>query len=154
KFHGELGPALAASWLRRNFELIARTRENHKLELERFVEMSRIRREELLLFRAGAGLSFSQKTWRALVGEILLCFAAEIPEIPTAFDSLDRLLSNDPRLFEVHHGTRPLVFGGGWYRPDNAGYNAADDVARLADYLGRLEPDRLSAADLGPNRAV
>ena len=79
--------------------------------------------------------------------------AAETPEIPAAPETLGQLSRADSTIAHAYHGTRGLVFGGGWYRPDNAGYNDRDDVNRLASYLGSLDPERWTTADLGPPNA-
>ena len=49
---------------------------------------------------------------------------------------------------QVHFGTRDLVFGGGYYRPEHAGYNDVADVSRLADYLAAQQPHQWTPADL------
>jgi hypothetical protein len=93
-----------------------------------------------------------------LAGEILLYGAASVPEIVTAPDTLGRLLApgqdDSPSrpgfapIRQAHFGARDLVFGGGFYRPDAAGWNDTGDVARLADYLATIDPTRWTAADL------
>ncbi len=49
---------------------------------------------------------------------------------------------------QVHFGARDLLFGGGFYRPEHAGYNCGDDVARLAAYLHALDPQQWTVAQL------
>ncbi|HKI34715.1 MAG TPA: hypothetical protein VKA46_22855, partial [Gemmataceae bacterium] len=49
---------------------------------------------------------------------------------------------------QAHFGSHDLVFGGGFYRPDAAGCNEAADVARLAEYLAAIDPNRWTVADL------
>src|SRR5262249_25599933 len=49
---------------------------------------------------------------------------------------------------QAHFGSRDLVFGGGYYHSANAGYNDADDVRRLAGFLGTVAADRWAPADL------
>src|SRR5262249_51214591 len=109
---------------------------------------------------------FDRDVWRALVGEVLLFGAAEVPEIQTATETLCCLLAPDryrngpaPReclapIEQAHFGSRDLVFGGGWYRPDHAGWNDLGDVARLAQYLGPIQPARWTVADLTGLRDV
>ena len=54
-----------------------------------------------------------------------------------------------PPIRQAHEGSRDLTFGAAVYRPEYAGYNNAADVARLADYLGGIDPQRWTVADLG-----
>jgi hypothetical protein len=82
-----------------------------------------------------------------------ICFllhgAADVPEIQTDPETLGALLApghtpNLPReclapIQQAHFGARDLVFGG-FYRPQAAGYNDIDDVARLATYLASCDP--------------
>src|SRR5262249_6032375 len=53
---------------------------------------------------------------------------------------------------QVHFGTRDLAFGGGFYRPEHAGYNDLEDVRRLAEYLDCLQPEGWTVADLAELR--
>jgi hypothetical protein len=152
RFHGLLSPALAASWRQRRFDSCEQLRTELSAELSRFVEENRIRREDLFLFRAGPSIPFGRDLWRVLIGEVLLCAAADVPEIPAAVETLRRLLPSDDRIIQAHHGTHPLVFGGGWYRPDNAGYNDRADIARLLKFLQELQPASWTIADFGPWR--
>jgi hypothetical protein len=77
----------------------------------------------------------------------------DIPDIQTSPEALAYLLTPDRRaegpiprerfswIQQVHFGARDLVFGGGFYRPEQAGYNDSDDVARLAEYLAAVQTD-------------
>src|SRR5262249_10906687 len=49
---------------------------------------------------------------------------------------------------QAHFGTRDIVFGGSFYRPEHAGWNDSADVLRLAEYLAAVDPDCWQAADL------
>ena len=51
---------------------------------------------------------------------------------------------------QAHFGARDLVFGGGFYRPEHAGWNDESDVARLADYLASVDPRTWHAGQLAP----
>jgi hypothetical protein len=152
RFNDLLSPALAASWRRRSFGPCGALRAALDEELGRFADENRIKREDLFLLRIGGHTPFDRDLWRVLVGEVLLCAAADVPEIPTAAETLGRLLLGNVQIVQAHQGTRPLVFGWGWYRPDNAGYNDCEDVLRLSAYLHGLEPARWTTADLGPRR--
>src|SRR5262249_41971766 len=55
---------------------------------------------------------------------------------------------------QAHFGTRELLFGTRCYRPEQAGYNDTDDVARLRLYLAPQDPDQLTIADLADLREI
>ncbi len=113
-----------------------------------------------LVVEAAAGLPFDRACWRTLVGEVLLLQAVEIPEFQTAPETLCLLLAPDhyrgdvqerSRLAPVqqaHRGARDLTFGAAVYRPEHAGYNNVNDVARLANYLGTVRPEAWTIAGL------
>src|SRR6516162_5265496 len=148
RFYGLLAPALAASWRQRSFAPCVELRAALEKELWDFADANCIKREDIFLLRVRPNTRFDRDVWRILVGEMLLCAAADVPEIPTAAETLTRLLPAHPELVQAHYGTRPLVFGGGWYRPDDASYNDCDDVARILESLQGLEPARWTTADL------
>ena len=112
--------------------------------------------EPLLAGVARGAVPFDRDFWRLLVGEVLLYGAASVPEILTAPDTLSRLLAagedEAAPIRRAHFGTHDLVFGGGFYRPDAAGYNDVPDVARLADYLAAVDASRWRSR--GPGRAA
>ena len=97
------------------------------------------------------GLLFDRLFWQGLIGECLVHGAAEIPRLETAPHTLCSLLAPQrpaladvPRvqftpIEQVHFGSRDLRFGGGYYRPDNAGLNDREDVRRLAGYLEGID---------------
>jgi hypothetical protein len=159
-FRQSLRPALTASWLHRRFEPCRALCAELLPAAQAFAKHYHTGAEETLLVRVVEGLAFDRDFWRALVGELLWYSAAEIPDIQTAPDTLTCLLAPDraaeepgPRerfapIQQAHYGTRELVFGGGYYRPNNAGYNDAADVGRLADYLAAVEPQCWRPADL------
>jgi hypothetical protein len=105
-----------------------------------------------------AGLPFDRALWRALAGECLVHGASAMPRLQTAPDTLRSLLApadytkarreDYAPIDQAHFGTRDLVFGGGYYRPDHAGINDQDDVARLAAYLERIDPSAWQAHHL------
>jgi hypothetical protein len=94
------------------------------------------------------------------VGEILMVGAAEIPELETAPESLACILAPErcqeeitargcfAPIQQVHFGTRDLVFGSAFYRPEHAGWNDGADVERLAQYLTNNDPESWTVDDL------
>jgi hypothetical protein len=161
-FQNRIRPTLAEIWRRRRFEhgralcreLLPRARaylrQSHPGEED----------ETLIARIAAEELPFDRACWRTLVGEVLLFSACEIPELQTNTDSLCWLVARAscPReptvrsmlsaMEQVFLGSRDLTFGAAVYRPQQAGYNDRDDVARLADYLASLQPERWTVADL------
>src|SRR5262249_31511253 len=134
-FHRQVKPALSASWRQRSFEPCRALCASLVPAAQAFAERYHTGPDEPVLSRLGHGLPFDRDIGRYLVGEIFLVAAQEIPEIQTAPDTLCRLLAPDrcgegeiPRpqfapIQQAHFGTRDLVFAGGYYRPDQAGWN-------------------------------
>jgi hypothetical protein len=158
-FQRQLRPALAASWQQRSFEPCRGLCADLLPAVQAFAVRYHTGHDETLLVRVADGLPFDRDYWRALVGEVLWYGAAEIPELETAPDTLGCLLGPQQvatdltrerfaQIHQAHYGARDLVFGGGYYRPEHAGYNDAADVARLADYLAGLDPQAWTPADL------
>jgi hypothetical protein len=163
-FHEQLVPALAASWRQRQFAPCRALCRRLLPEAEAFRESFFSGVHEPLLARVLRELPFDRSIWRALVGELLLVAAAEVPEIQTAPEALCCLLAPErygeeatPRerlapIQQAHLGTRDLTFGGAFYRPEQAGLNHLDDTARLADYLAAIDPQRWTVAALAALR--
>jgi len=138
-FEGRTRPALAASWRLRSFDPCRAPCAELVPAARAYAERYHVGGDEPMLARVAAGLPFDRDYWRALVAEVLLCTAVEIPEFQTCEDALGLLLAPGP-IRHAHRGTRDLTFGAAVYRPDHAGYNNAGDVARLADYLAAVRP--------------
>lgn len=154
RFHGQIVPALAASWRERRFDPCRPLCEGilshwHETELGTSATT-------LCARIARGGLRFDRDIWRLLVGEVLLYSAAELPEIETMPVALSHLLGSVPGrgrehfhwIDQVHYGTRDLCFGGGYYHPEQAGYNDLPDVARLADCLAAVRPETWKSEQL------
>lgn len=138
-------PALALAWLRRSFTPchdLARQLAPVALD---YAERCHGRRDEMLLPRLVTGLPFDRSLWRAVVGEVLVVAAVEMPQLPPHLESLAHLL---PVAAEALHGCRDLTFGAVPYRPGQAAYNGPADVARLASLLRAADPAAWSEADL------
>lgn len=159
-FEQRLRPALAAAWRRHSFAPCQQMCAELLPHARAFADRYHVG-DEPLLQRVAAGLTFDRDFWRFLVGELLWFGAEEIPELQITPAALCHLLAPGhgagdterdryASIQQVYFGSRDLCFGGGYYRPDHAGYNAADDVQRLNAYLQALEPERLERH--GPDR--
>jgi hypothetical protein len=163
-FEGQVRPALAESWRRRSFEPCRALCAGLVSAARSYAERYHTGDAEPLVARVAAGLPFDRAYWRALVGEVLLFEAVEIPEFQTCAETLCCLLAPEQvqagfvlrerlaPIQQAHRGSRDLTFGTAVYRPEHAGYNNAADVARLADYLASVQPERwtpTALADLG-----
>jgi hypothetical protein len=141
-----LRPALTASWRQRSFEPCRSLCAALEPEARAFAQRYHTGNDESLIAQVVRGLSFDRDVWRFLVGEALLYAAVEVPEFQAAPETLSVLLVS-AEIRQAHFGTHDLTFGG-FYRPDNAGWNDAADVLRLADYLGAIDSQRWTVADL------
>ena len=153
QFHEEIRPALTETWRRRSFEPCRSLCSALAPAAVAFAERYHTGHDEPLLARiARSSVPFDRDFWRFLVGEMLLYGAASVPEIITAPDTLLRLLAagedETTPIRQAHHGAHRLVFGGGFYRTEAAGYNDVADVARLAEYLATVDVSRWTVADL------
>jgi hypothetical protein len=156
-FHDRLCPALTASWQTRSFACCQALCDLLDAPLRAFRERFHIAAEDMMLPRIARGLPFDRRYWRTLVGEVLMVSAVEIPELETAPESLAWILDRRPSppgrcdfspIQQAHFGSRDLRFGAGYYRPEQAGWNDADDVHRLSAYLTSLDPGHWTVADL------
>ena len=159
-FHQRIRSSLGASWRQRSFEPCRSLCEQFLPAAREYTQRYHIGEEETLVARIAKGLPFDRACWRLLAGEVLLFAALEIPEFPSNAETLCCLLSPDAsRLNEdsresfspiqqTLHGSRDVTFGSAVYRPERAGFNDAGDVARLADYLATVEPQRWTVDDL------
>jgi hypothetical protein len=165
-FEQSMRPALAASWKQRSFEPCRALCASLLPAARAFTERYHTGGDEPLLARALRGLPFDRHAWRALVAETLLFGAAEIPEFQVCAETLCCLLAPEhyragiqersllAPIQQAHFGARDLTFGPAVYRPEFAGWNNADDVRRLADYLGSVRPETWTVADLSGLREV
>ena len=101
-------------------------------------------------------LSFDRHVWRAVVGEVLLFAAEELPLLRIAPATLCCLLSNGlagaagskSPIEQVLYGSQYLNFAGRYYRSCYAGYNDVVDVVRLTDYLEKVDSAQWRPSDL------
>jgi hypothetical protein len=165
-FEKQIRPALAASWQKRSFEPCRDLCTALLPAARSYLERYHAGPDEPLLSLVSQGLPFDRDYWRHLVSEMLLFSAVEIPEVQVCEDTLCCLLApanyrsgltereHLAPIQQVHRGTRDLTFGTAIYRPEYAGYNNCADVARLAEYLTQVRPERWTAADLRDLREV
>jgi hypothetical protein len=158
-FHEQLRPALAEAWRWRSFApcrsvclalmpAVAAARERYHLTES----------EPFLAEVARRVPPYHRHRWHHLAGELLWYSAVDTPLVETSPDSLARLAGQTMEqperreqaspLFHLHYGARDLAFGGGYYRPDQAGYNDAGDVARLAAHLRAIQSETWDPASL------
>jgi hypothetical protein len=152
-FTEQIRPALAASWCQRSFEPCRPLCAELLPAARDYTQRYHTGDEETLLAQVLRGVSFDRACWRLLVGEVLLFAAVEIPEFPSNAETLCCLLAPEqyrsgttPReqfapIHQVLRGSRDLTFGAVVYRPEQAGYNDAGDVARLTAYLTAINPE-------------
>jgi hypothetical protein len=176
-FHDRIRPALGASWRQRSFEPCRALCADLVPAALEYARRYHSGSEEPLLARAAQGLEFDRVCWRAVVGEVLLFAAVEVPEFPNDLETLVCLLAPEEyRLARVHmgarcmegasdrrlaapirqalSGSRDLVLGGAVYRPLDAGLNDRDDIERLATFLGSVRPEDWTVEDLRELREV
>ncbi len=165
-FSQRIRPSLAESWRRRSFAPCRSLCREMLPAAEEYARRFHLAEETPFVARIAEGFPFDRSYWRQLTGEILLFAAVEIPEFPHVAETLCCLLApqeqGDDRPPREHSspirqalcGSRDVSFGGAIYRPDRAGYNDRGDVARLADYLQGIQPDRWMPEDLSEMREV
>jgi hypothetical protein len=159
-FESRVRPALTASRRRCSFEPCRSLCKELAPAARGYIERYHVGGDEPLVSRIVGGLEFDRDVWRALVAEVLLFTAVEIPEFQTCEQTLCRLLAPDccnkeiaereelPFILQAHRGSRDLRFGASVYRPDQVGCNNLADVIRLARYLGTVQAGQWTPADL------
>jgi hypothetical protein len=165
-FLERIRPALAASWRQRCFHPCRSLCVDLLPAARDYCRRYHSNEEETLIAKVAQGISFDRACWRLVVGEVLLFAAAEIPEFSSNAETLCCLLAPahyqqreaDRERFapiqQALRGSRDVTFGPAIYRPDQAGYNDPDDVARLADYLTAVQPQQWTVDDLRPLREL
>jgi hypothetical protein len=149
-------PALTAAWRRRSFRPCANLCQDLLPSARAYTVRYHIPNHEPFLATAAA-TAFDRFLWRYLVGEVLLYGARELPELPTTLSTLCWLTigqlpvatrSGFSPMQQLHLGSRELTFGPTVYRPEKAGWNTREDIARLDQYLRNLRPELWTTADL------
>jgi hypothetical protein len=160
-FQRRIVPDLGMSWAGRNFGACRDFCRDLIPFVSKFSEQFHTGAQESLVSKVAGGLPFDKVLWSALLGEILLFSAQEIPEIQTDPDAMLLLETGriEPagsrELFspieQVHFGSQDLAFGSKVYRPFNAGLNDTDDVTRLLAYLNQVDTHGWRGNDLAPS---
>lgn len=152
-FEERIRPVLGTAWRLRSFEPCRDLCLALVPTARAYAERYHTGADEPLLQRVAEGLPFDRVLWRALVEEVLLFTAREIPEFQTCPETLCCLLAPEHDRDEIlareqlapiqqaHRGARDLTFHTAVYRPEHAGYNNREDVARLSDYLASVRPE-------------
>jgi hypothetical protein len=152
EFHELFRPALAASWRSRSFAPFGTVTDTLLPRMRDFAARYHLGSQEPLLAQVTGGLAFDRTFWHHLVGEVLWYGAVDIPELQTAEPAWTCLVKSPGTILQAYRGSRDLVFGGGFYRPDAAGWNDVDDVQQLARCLAAVDvyawrPEDLAALD-------
>jgi hypothetical protein len=150
EFHDQFRPALVASWRKRSFAPLGTLTDMLLPRMRDFAVRYHLGSQEPLLAQVAGGLPFDRTFWHHLVGEVLWYGAVDIPELQTAEPAWTCLVKPPGTIVQAHRGSRDLVFGGGFYRPDAAGWNDVEDVRRLAASLAGVDvntwqPEELAA---------
>jgi hypothetical protein len=148
----KLARPLGEGWARRAFDPLQLICRDLRAAAGKFADRFGMTAGDLLSTQALRGVPLDRNLWRTLIGEILLMTAEEVPEIETAPQTLTCLLAPDryrerqgqrecfSPIEQAQFGSRDLVFGQAYYRPDHAGWNDVEDVARLAQYFTGIDP--------------
>jgi hypothetical protein len=177
-FHGHIRPALAASWRNRSFDpcraycaqlLAAAQSFGDKYHVGGTPLVAQIAAGlafdrllwhhlagELLWFSAAEipELETNERALACLLMGQADPSSASVPDTSsTAQTQQSRNYEGTPRpelppALQAHRGSRDLIFGGGFYRPENAGWNDASDVVRLAAFLQAVQPETWQPLDL------
>ncbi len=150
-FEQRLRPALALAWRQRSFRPCLEVCRDWSAAARDYAKRYHVQPDGILLFQVERGLPFDRALWRTLAGELMLFGAFEVPEISRHVDSLLPFLAATmpedtprqcrPAIHQALYGSRDLQFGFALYRPEHAGYNDAEDVRRLADYLASVRAE-------------
>jgi hypothetical protein len=159
-FLHSIRPALAASWRLHSFDPCRSLCQQLLSSVQDYTARYHLGAEETLVVQVAAGTPFDRAFWRHLVGEVLLFSADEIPEFQSNAQTLYCLLAPEQYrqgvtareqfapIQQALEGSRDVTFGPAIYRPDQAGFNDPDDVARLAACLASVKSESWSVEDL------
>jgi hypothetical protein len=162
----KLARPLGEGWARRALDPVQLICRDLRAAADKFADRFGMTAGDLLITQALRGVALDRNLWRTLIGEILLMSAEEVPEIETAPQTLTCLLAPDryrerhgqrecySPIEQAHFGSRDLVFGQAYYRPDHAGWNDVEDVARLTQYLGGIDSAAWQVSDLAELRDI
>ncbi len=154
-FHQRLCGSLRACWLKRSFGPAIEICRELTPSAQNFVQRGDEGESPPLTLLIARGLAFDPDRWRVLAGELMLFGSAELPELETPLESSAAVLGLEMPCFrgdftpiqQAILGSRDLWFGA-CYRPDHAGWNDLDHIARLHSWLDAIEPESWSCAGL------
>jgi hypothetical protein len=147
-FHDRLRPALVVAWRTRHFAPCVEVCQQLLGQAHAFAERFHLGSEEPLLAAVARGdVPFDRLLWQHLAGELLWFGAADIPDVVTDCDTLSSVV-RDTRVRDVCFGCQDLTFGGGFYRPDHAGWSDVMQVSQLAAFLAGVRPEEWAADSL------
>lgn len=149
-FHEHIQPALTASGERHRFQPCVELCRQLLPRVAELRERYHLGAEEPLLTRV-ASLPFDRHIWTMLVGEILFHAALALPEVENLEETLTCFLPPET-VGQLLYGSRDLTFGRRIYRPEEAGWNDAADVRRLAAFLPSPWPTEWTVEQLRPHR--
>lgn len=150
-FHDTLLPALAACRRRRSFAPLRNLLPHLPLAAAN---------DSILVHSLGA--AYDRHVFQAVVGETLILTALAMPRLPldprtlAAFlapESLERTTGDRGGLAPIQRaffGSRDLRIGSYVHRPLHVGWNDADDMRFLAEYLDAVDTSKWSADALRP----
>lgn len=141
-FEENVRPALGKAWLRRSFGP-CRALCERVLPLAEDYARRYCTGGDPVLASVVSGIAFDRTLWRALVGEVLLYAAVDIPQLQMDEDTIVEFAhppgEEGSPIRQALSGTRELTVGPTVYRPEHAGYNNRTDVIRLAEYLRGID---------------
>jgi hypothetical protein len=138
-FEQKVRPALAGAWLRRSFGPCRTLCEGILPLANDYARRYCTGGGEPVLASVLSGAPFDRTLWRALVGEVLLYGAADVPFLQVEDETFITFAGGPGEMGspirQALSGSRDLNFGPAVYRPEHAGYNNRTDVIRLAEHL-------------------
>jgi hypothetical protein len=154
-FHERLSGSLRACWRQRSFAPAVEICRELAHSAQSFIQRGEEGTTPPLSLLVPQGLTFDADRWRTLAGELMFFGAAELPELETPLESYTAVPGLKMPYFrgdftpiqQAILGSRDLHFGAG-YRPNHAGWNDLDDVARLRSWLDSIQPEKWTSAGL------
>ena len=154
RFHELILPALAASWRHKALAPLVDLvrRKDSAVPATPYLGYE----VQSMSLQVPNGIPFRHDLWRIFFAEALISNAIEMPQIETPLCTYAKLLgqelSEDRTTFvpiqRAVLGGRELTAGGGFYRPDAAGWNDSTDVEWLDTWLTQVNTSNWSELSL------